>query len=159
MPAVKTGTLEGLPGGAMIASRHLVLAVAFGAACAGAQAPSPGVPAATAPAGAGTISGIVVNHQGVRLPKQIVAVGGRRTTSDGEGRFSLTDVPATYDLIVAKPDGDLVTIYQGIGRRDPRVVVGLVVADRRADRDRHHQSGGGAPRCADRAARAAGMDD
>ena len=106
----------------MIASRHLVLAVAFGAACAGAQAPSPGVPAGTAPVGAGAISGIVVNHQGVRLPGQIVAVGGRRTTSDGEGRFSLADVPATYDLIVAKPDGDLVTIYQGISRRDPRVV-------------------------------------
>jgi hypothetical protein len=122
MPAVKTGTLEGLPGGAMIASRHLVLAVAFGAACAGAQAPSPGVPAGTAPAGAGAISGIVVNHQGVRLPEQIVAVGGRRTTTNGEGRFSLADVPATYDLIVAKPDGDLVTIYQGISRRDPRVV-------------------------------------
>ena len=129
MPAVKTGTLEGLPGGAMIAARHLVLAVAFAAACAGAQAPSPGVPAGTAPAGAGAapagagaIFGIVVNHQGVRLPEQIVAVGGRRTTSDGEGRFSLADVPATYDLIVAKPDGDLVTIYQGISRRDPRVV-------------------------------------
>jgi hypothetical protein len=108
--------------GAMIAPRHLILAVAFGVACAGVRASSPDMPAGTAPARAGAISGIVFNHQGVRLPGQIVAVGGRRTTSDGEGRFSLADVPATYDLMVAKPDGDLVTIYQGISRRDPRVV-------------------------------------
>ena len=65
-----------------------LITVVAAAACAG-QASYTAVPAPPPPAAeAGPISGTVVDADGKPVPGQIVAIGGERTTSDGEGRFS-----------------------------------------------------------------------
>jgi hypothetical protein len=73
------------------------------------------------PAQAGPITGTVLDSAGRPLPDHIVAVGGERTTSDGEGRFTLPHIPAGYDLVIASPDHSRATVYQDLGRRDPVV--------------------------------------
>ena len=73
------------------------------------------------PAQAGPITGTVVDGAGKPLPDQIVAVGGERTTSDGEGRFTLPHIPAGYDLVIASPDHSRAIVYQDLGRCDPVV--------------------------------------
>ncbi len=50
-----------------------------------------------------------------------IAVGGRQTSTDQTGAFSLSSVPATYDLSVIDKDGAKVTLFLGLSRRDPVV--------------------------------------
>lgn len=72
---------------------------------------------------AGRIDGIVQDDGAMRLPRQIVSIGAHRTVSDGDGRFSIVGegISVPYDLLVASPGGDHVTLYQGLTRRDPLV--------------------------------------
>jgi hypothetical protein len=71
----------------------------------------------------GPVNGLLLDGRNRPLPGQIVAIGAEKTTSDGEGRFGFaTAVPVNYDLVIARPDGALATVYQGLTRRDPIVV-------------------------------------
>ena len=103
------------------ASAVIAITVLVLAGCAG-QASWNELPAPPAPpAQAGPITGTVLDSTGKPLPDHIVAIGGERTTSDGEGRFSFPQIPAGYDLVIASPDHTRATIYQDLGRRDPVV--------------------------------------
>jgi hypothetical protein len=50
-----------------------------------------------------------------------IVVGSQQTTTDQTGAFSLSDVPATYDLSVIEKDGAQVSLFLGLSRRDPVV--------------------------------------
>jgi hypothetical protein len=71
----------------------------------------------------GPVNGLVLDGGNRPLPDQTVAIGAEKTTTDGEGRFAFANVPVHYDLAVASPNGALATVYQGLTRRDPIVVV------------------------------------
>ena len=81
------------------------------------------IPGGAAGESAGSISGIVEDKYGMRLPGQIVSIGAHRTVSDGDGRFSFTGtrISAPYNLVVASPEGNRATLYHGLTRRDPLV--------------------------------------
>jgi hypothetical protein len=74
------------------------------------------------PVAAGPVNGLVLDAHERPLPDQIVAIGGDKTTSDGDGRFSFVKIPVNYDLVIASPDAAQATVYQGLTRRDPIVV-------------------------------------
>ena len=50
-----------------------------------------------------------------------IVVGSQQTSTDQTGAFSLSDVPATYDLSVIEKDGARVSLFLGLSRRDPVV--------------------------------------
>jgi len=89
--------------------------------CAAACAPQPNHVALPPPAQPGPIAGKLLDSRQRPFPDQIVAIGGEKTTSDGDGRFSFPVIPAGYDLVIASPDGSAATVYQGLTRRDPMV--------------------------------------
>jgi hypothetical protein len=69
------------------------------------------------------VAGTVVDRKwGRALPDQIVVLDGQRATTDVAGRFSFARAPARYDLTILSPNGKRATIYQGLSRRDPRLV-------------------------------------
>ena len=78
------------------------------------------------PAGAsGPVTGTVVAMSGGRaqpVPGQTVRTGSHTAVTDADGRFTLSDVPARYDLTIVNRGHSVVTIYQGLTRRDPIVV-------------------------------------
>jgi hypothetical protein len=53
------------------------------------------------------------------LAGRAVVISGARTTTDDNGLFQLTSVPAVYDVTVVDPDGSTVSIYQGLTIRNP----------------------------------------
>lgn len=52
-----------------------------------------------------------------------VVVGGARATTDLDGKFSLPRVPAVYEAVVISADRAVVSIYRGLRRRDPLLVL------------------------------------
>jgi hypothetical protein len=51
-----------------------------------------------------------------------LAVGQKHTTSDEEGLFQLDGVSGSYDLVISEANGSVVSVYQGLTRRDPVVL-------------------------------------
>lgn len=84
------------------------------------QTPGPPKPAAVgANARAGEVRGLVVADSGRGLAGRKVFIGQQSTITDGDGRFSLAQVPSKYDVMVAEPGRDTITVYYGLTRRDP----------------------------------------
>src|SRR5262245_48088047 len=75
------------------------------------------------PTNPGGISGTVLERSWLRpLAGRIVVAGGRWTTTDLEGRFVLDGVGPVYDVGVLDPDRSVLTLYEGVSRRDPVLV-------------------------------------
>jgi len=73
--------------------------------------------------GAGHLQGMVVESTWkYPLSDRTVVVGKQRTKTDARGAFTLEGVPAVYDLAILEPDASGVSIYMGLGRRDPVLI-------------------------------------
>jgi len=70
--------------------------------------------------GSSSVSGIVksVNWRGGAAGRR-VTVSGQSATTGSDGRFTLTEVPSSYDVVIAEPDGATFSIYQALTRTDP----------------------------------------
>ncbi len=81
----------------------------------------PGDGAAFYPADGGSaIVGTVLDFGTFRpLADRRVSIGSRTATTDGQGRFTLIDIPATYDVVVRDREGSTISVYRGLSRRDP----------------------------------------
>jgi hypothetical protein len=67
-----------------------------------------------------TVVGAVVDFTTTRpFSGRSVVIAGQRTTTDDHGKFTVSNVGATYDAIVADPDGSAISMYRGLTRRDP----------------------------------------
>ena len=80
--------------------------------------------------GAGTtVQGHLIDLWGHRLPNVPVEVGGKQTTTDADGAFSIANAPAQYDasLVVSiDHNGTPYTrawVFQGLTRRDPTLQI------------------------------------
>jgi hypothetical protein len=88
------------------------------------SSPEPLEPGRGAKAGpseqAGAVHGIVVpwGRKG-RVAGVRVAIGKQSTTTDGQGKFAFERVPATYDVMIAEPNPQAVTLYLGLATRSP----------------------------------------
>lgn len=83
--------------------------------------------------------GTLIDFLGHKIPNAPVSIGETTVLTDAQGRFSIADVPATYDLFaVVNPaigggSGFYGWVYQGLTRRDPTIQVYRGVADRSAN--------------------------
>jgi hypothetical protein len=55
----------------------------------------------------------------VGVAERTIAVGDRQSATDPTGAFTLSGVPATYDLAVVDKDGARLALFLGLSRRDP----------------------------------------
>jgi hypothetical protein len=87
----------------------------------GGAAPQAQVAGRTAIAGeAGTVEGMVLargSRQGAKGRQ--VFMKGRAPVTIRDGGFSFANVASPYDVTIAEPIGDTISIYQGLTRRDP----------------------------------------
>jgi hypothetical protein len=77
---------------------------------------------AGAAAASGPVAGTVVAMHGGRaepVPGQTVTDGVHSAVTDAAGRFTFPDEPLRYDLTIVDSGRSVVTIYQGLTRRDP----------------------------------------
>jgi hypothetical protein len=66
------------------------------------------------------VAGRVVDREGLQpLEGRVVAIGPFRAVTDADGGFTIDDVPETYDLAIAEPQGETATVYRSLHRRDP----------------------------------------
>jgi len=70
----------------------------------------------------GPVHGRVVTSWGLGMARRRVSLGGKRTYTDREGRFTFETVPATYDVTITERDNRQATAYHGLTRRDPVLV-------------------------------------
>lgn len=70
-----------------------------------------------------TVSGVIVGLEGGPRPFIPVAIGGRLLVSDANGAFSVSGVSAPYEAIVFDPGDRGATVYVGLTRADPRLVM------------------------------------
>jgi len=77
-----------------------------------------------------TVAGTVVNTIGAGVNGATVAIGSQHTSTDASGAFSLSGVTAPYDAVVIVPVGprNVVTVYKGLTRTDPKLFAILVSA-------------------------------
>jgi hypothetical protein len=74
--------------------------------------------------------GRVVDDRSLQpLPGRSVAIGPLRAVTDENGGFTVDDVPETYDLAIAEPEGQTASVYRGLHRRDPLLVHEIVFPD------------------------------
>jgi hypothetical protein len=92
---------------------------------------APTEPEAASGAGAGggdsgdplTLRGVLLDYATKRpLVGRRLLVRQKHTTSDAKGRFQLDGVSESYDLVITEANGSVVSIYQGLTRRDPVVL-------------------------------------
>jgi hypothetical protein len=101
----------------------VTLVALLGGACSHGGADARHAPSLASPPG--PVSGRVVDRRtGAGLAGRVVIAGGRRATTAADGRFTLPDVPAPYDLAIVDPGGERATVYQKLSRRDPLLVHG-----------------------------------
>lgn len=80
-------------------------------------------------AGSGsTVHGTVIDFWGHKLPSVPISIGGKLTTTDAQGAFSVDNVAAQYDasLLIEYMAGKprkLGWVFQGLSRRDPTLQV------------------------------------
>ena len=94
--------------------------------------------AGTAAAASGPVAGTVVAMHGGRaepVPGQTVTDGVHTAVTDAAGRFTFPDEPLRYDLTIVDAGRSVVTIYQGLTRRDPILVQAV---DLPASGSHHH---------------------
>ncbi|MFZ5893700.1 MAG: hypothetical protein ACOY0T_21745 [Myxococcota bacterium] len=89
--------------------------------------------------GPGTVAGVVIDMWGHPLPNVPVTIGTASTVTNTQGKFSITNVAATYDVVMTvRPPvgggmGNYAWIYQGLTRRDPTLQVYRGLQDQSAD--------------------------
>lgn len=80
----------------------------------------------TTPGGGGggvTVSGQVLDGFGQPLAQRTVLVGGKSTTSDTSGNFTMAGVTTPYDAIIVEPAPNKVaTVYAQLSRTDPKLL-------------------------------------
>lgn len=103
------------------ASRIAAVAVWMLSACGGGSDhnPNPNPTTPTAPMTI-TVSGRVVNDWKNPVPGMLVVVSGKPPmVTDGNGRFSVSDVTSPYDVSLVHIASRTATIYKGLTRADP----------------------------------------
>ena len=70
----------------------------------------------------GPVHGRVVTSWGMGMVRRRVSLGGKRTYTDREGRFTFENVAATYDIAITELDNRQATAYHGLTSRDPVLV-------------------------------------
>lgn len=85
-----------------------------------------------------TVNGWVIDLMGHRVPNIPVTIGNTTVLTDTQGRFSIQDVPAEYDVqLIVEPRiggrlGNYGWVYQGLTRRDPTLQVYRGLAEQNA---------------------------
>jgi hypothetical protein len=84
----------------------------------------------------GTVHGQLIDVLGHQVPNVMVAIGSKTATTDAQGAFSISDVPATYDVLVTisasvrNTDARISWLVEGLTRRDPTLQVYRGLGDR-----------------------------
>lgn len=82
--------------------------------CGGGSNPGPG--------GGTTVTGQVLDGFAQPLPGRTVLVGSQSTTSDANGKFTVSGVTTPYDVVVIEPgSGKVATVYAQLTRTDPKL--------------------------------------
>ncbi len=71
------------------------------------------------------LAGTVISPSGAPVAGAVVRVGSGSATTDAQGAFSLADVAVPYDITATAPGGLLTSIYPGLRRMDPTLVLFL----------------------------------
>lgn len=78
---------------------------------------------------AGPVIGTIIDYRGRKVPGVSVRVGTEQTTTDADGKFSVADAAASYDVTlliqttIRNGAASLVWQFQGLHRRDPTLQV------------------------------------
>jgi hypothetical protein len=93
--------------------------------------------------GAGTVNGKLVDVLGHQIPNVMVEIGNKSATTDAQGAFTISDVPATYDVLftinasVRNTDARISWLVEGLTRRDPTLQVYRGLGDRFGSLEMH----------------------
>jgi hypothetical protein len=86
--------------------------------------------------GAGSVIGTVIDYQRHVVPNVMVHIGDKTATTDSQGRFTIADAAATYDVAltintsVRNIPTSIAWQVQGLTRRDPTLQVSRGLTDR-----------------------------
>ncbi len=69
-----------------------------------------------------TVSGQVLDGSGQPLANLTVLVGGKSTTTDTGGNFTVTGVTTPYDAIIVETANKVATVYAQLTRSDPKLL-------------------------------------
>ncbi|HVP67984.1 MAG TPA: carboxypeptidase-like regulatory domain-containing protein [Anaeromyxobacteraceae bacterium] len=69
------------------------------------------------------LGGKVIAPNGTPVAAAVVRVGSSTATTDAAGAFSLTSVAPPYDITATAPSGLLTSVYPGMRRMDPTLVI------------------------------------
>jgi hypothetical protein len=88
----------------------------------GAGSGNPGNPDAGG-GGNTTVNGQVLDNLGLGLRGRTLIVGGKSTTTDANGQFTVSGISTPYDLVIIEPAPDKVAVvYKDLTRTDPKVL-------------------------------------
>src|SRR5262249_35890575 len=70
-----------------------------------------------------TVNGQVLDNFGIGRSGATVIAGGKTTTTDATGRFTVSGIATPYDVVIIAPAPDkAATIYKQLTRTDPKLL-------------------------------------